>query len=64
MVFAGISIPPKIQHIFFHFNDQVNIDRAKLLRRGQEITILGEIVVVEAHSIHLKNCEFVSNELD
>jgi len=64
MVFAGISIPPKIQHIFFHFNDQVNIDRAKLLRRDEEITILGEIVVVEAHSIHLKNCEFVSNELD
>jgi hypothetical protein len=47
--------------IFMYFREP-HIDRLKILRRGDKLTVIGQIQRVESIELHLDNCELVDSE--
>jgi hypothetical protein len=43
--------------IYMYFRDEQKIDRLKILKRGDKITVIGQIKEVDAVVLHLDNCE-------
>ena len=40
-----------------YFRDAQKIDRFKILKRGDKITVIGQLQEVDAVDLHLDNCE-------
>ena len=45
--------------IHMHFRDAQKSDRLKILKRGDRITVIGQLMEVNAYTLHLDNCELV-----
>jgi hypothetical protein len=43
--------------IYMYFRDAQTIDRFKILKRGDKITVIGQLREVDAVDLHLDNCE-------
>jgi len=43
--------------IYMYFRDAQKIDRFKILKRGDKITVIGQLQEVDAVDLHLDNCE-------
>jgi hypothetical protein len=44
--------------IYMYFRDAQKVDRLKILKRGDKMTVIGQIREVDALDLHLDNCEF------
>jgi hypothetical protein len=46
--------------IYMYFRDALKIDRLRILKRGDKITVIGQLREVDAVDLHLDNCELAA----
>lgn len=43
--------------IYMYFREQAQINRLKIMRRGDKLTVIGQIQEIQSVTLHLDNCE-------